>query len=156
MEQGDHCIVLLQRWGEVACCCPARRLPSRSSWLLEEETAGCGSAGRWRQDSLAAAGFCISRGKWKSRGRDVGSVVSSDCMPIFKEGEGEENGDLCLKISQSLGLCVTHSRLFFSKSVSLAPGCFQPHSLLWDLSLLGPWLQQRLFCTFISKMPFCF
>lgn len=155
MEQGDHCIVLSQRWGEVACHCPACQLPSRS-WLLGEETAGCGSAGSWWQGSLAAAGFCVSHGKWKSRGRDVGSVVSSDCMPISKVWEGEENGGLRLKIRQSLGLCVTHSMLFFSKSVSLAPGCFQPHSLLSDLSLLGPWLQQRLFCTFISKVPFCF
>lgn len=45
---------------------------------------------------------------------------------------------------------------FSSKAVSLAPGCFQPHSLFWDLSFLRPWLQQRLYWIFISQVSFCF
>lgn len=45
---------------------------------------------------------------------------------------------------------------FSSKAVSLAPGCFQPHSLLWDPSFPGPCLQQRLYWTLISQVSFCF
>lgn len=63
--------------------------------------------------SLAGVGFCISCARQKSRGRDVGPVVSLDCVPISKEGE--ERGVLCLKICQSLRLHVTHSMLFSAR-----------------------------------------
>lgn len=61
-------------------------------------------------DGEMVAGQPGSCARQKSRARDVGPVVSLDCMPISKEGE--ESGVLCLKICQSLRLHVTHSMLF--------------------------------------------
>lgn len=99
----------------MACPCPASLPPWGPARLLGQEAADCGSQGRWWQGSLAAGGFCINRGRQKSRGRDVGPVVSPACVPISEEGEGEESGGLCLKIHQSLGLRVTHSTLFSAR-----------------------------------------
>lgn len=142
-EQGDSCPVLWQSWGEAACCCPACLPPPRLASLLGKAAAACGT---W--------GFCISPGRTERRGRDVGPVYSLDCTPISKEGEGKR-WFVFKNTSVPRALCDSFNA-FFSQAVSLAPGCFQPHSLLWDLSLLGLWLQQRLYCIFISQVPFWF
>lgn len=87
-------------WRKASKTCLSAREEGSWLWLM----------GRWWQGSLAAVGFCISCARQRSRARDVGPVVSPDCLPISKEGE--ESGILCLKICQSLRLHVTHSVLF--------------------------------------------
>lgn len=92
---------------------------------MSRETAAlcCGRGGeRWLalapahgEDGGRAVGWPQASASARAEGRDVGPVVCPDCVPVSKEGEGEESSGLCLKIRQSLGLSVTHSMLFSAR-----------------------------------------
>lgn len=95
--------------------------------LLREEAAGYSSQRGWWQGSLAAAGFGVSTSAMAG-GRDVRFIVCRDCVPIPEE-EGEDGG-LCLKIRQSLGLHVTHSMpFFFQQGCVISPWLFSASQL---------------------------
>ena len=156
IEQGDCCIVLLQRCGEVACPCPACLPPLRHAGLLGEEAAGCGPWGEMVAGQRGSSGLLHQ--PWQAE--EQRERCQTSCFPRlhahFQGGGGRRKWWFMFKnMSVPRAPCDSFNA-FFSKAVSLAPGCFQPHSLLWDLSLLGPWLQQRLYCIFIRQVPFWF
>lgn len=86
--------------------------------------------GSCRQGSLTAVGFCISLHRQKSRRSDVGLVFCPACMPISKKGEGEGKWWFMFKNTLVPRAVCDSVDAFFSKAVSSAPCCSQPHSLL--------------------------
>lgn len=101
-EQGDSCPVLWQSWGEAACCCPARLPPPRLARLL----------GKQQLPAAPGASASALAGQ-REEGEMSDQFIPRTARPFPRRGR--ESGCLCLKIRQSLGLCVTHSMLFSAR-----------------------------------------
>lgn len=140
---------------EAAALCCGRAVERRLALALRACLLQGQSACWGRQQLPAAPGAAASALAGQSRGRDVGPFFFPQTAWPFPRRGREKWWFVFKNTSVPRALCDSFNA-FFSQAVSLAPGCFQPHSLLWDLSLLGPWLQQRLYCIFISQVPFWF